>query len=182
MDELLMEVKPKFCLLQRAIANFEKEFRITIIAEVIIFMFINVIFFAMNKSLILNLIENNQNDELTIYMSIIALVLIVLIFPIVVLCFSFLDKKNFEVTSYKVYNDRIGFDEGFINHKHVSILFKDIKEIHLDQNFIQRRYNIATIRFVTPSVNLGVKFQDIENAQDVYAKVKQIHENINKDV
>ena len=50
------------------------------------------------------------------------------------------------------------------------------------ENFIQKKYNIATIRFVTPSVNLGVKFQDIENAQDVYVKVKEIHENINKEV
>ena len=182
MNELIMEVNPKFCLLQRAIANFNKEFRITIIAEVIIFMFINVIFFATNKSLILNLIKNNQDDELTIYMSIIALILIAVIFPLVVLLFSYLDKKNFEVTNYKIYNDRIGFDEGFINHKHTSILFKDIKEIHLDQNFIQRKYNIATIRFVTPSVNLGVKFQDIENAQDVYTKVKEIHDNTNKEV
>lgn len=181
MNELIMEVKPKFCLLQRAIANFDKEFRITIVAQAIVLMFINVIFFAINKSLILDLIENNQ-DKFVIYIAIIALALIVLIFPFIVLLFSYLDKKNFEVTSYKIYNDRIGFDEGFINHKHTSILFKDIKEIHLDQNFIQRKYNIATIRFITPSVNLGVKFQDIENAQDVYAKVKEIHENINKEV
>lgn len=181
MNELIMEVKPKFCLLQRAIANFDKEFNITIVAQAIVLMFLNVIFFAINKSLILDLIENNQ-DKFVIYIAIIALALIVLIFPLIVLLFSYLDKKNFEVTSYKIYNDRIGFDEGFINHKHTSILFKDIKEIHLDQNFIQRKYNIATIRFITPSVNLGVKFQDIENAQDVYAKVKEIHENINKEV
>lgn len=181
MNELIMEVKPKFCLLQRAIANFDKEFKITIVAQAIVLMFINVIFFAVNKSLILDLIENNQN-KFAIYIAIIALALIVLIFPLIVLLFSYLDKKNFEVTSYKIYNDRIGFDEGFINHKHTSILFKDIKEIHLDQNFIQRKYNIATIRFVTPSVNLGVKFQDIENAQDVYAKVKEIHDNTNKEV
>lgn len=181
MNELIMEVKPKFCLLQRAIANFDKEFRITIAAQAIVLMFINVIFFAVNKSLILDLIENNQ-EELAIYMCIVALVLLTLIFSLIVLLFSYLDKKNFEVTSYKIYNDRIGFDEGFINHKHISILFKDIKEIHLDQNFIQKKYNIATIRFVTPSVNLGVKFQDIENAQDVYAKVKEIHDNTNKEV
>ena len=181
MNELIMEVKPKFCLLQRAIANFDKEFRITIAAQAIVLMFINVIFFAVNKSLILDLIENNQ-DKFAIYIVISELALIVLIFPLIVLLFSYLDKKNFEVTNYKIYNDRIGFDEGFINHKHTSILFKDIKEIHLDQNFIQRKYNIATIRFVTPSVNLGVKFQDIENAQDVYAKVKEIHDNTNKEV
>ena len=106
--------------------------------------------------------------------------LIIFMFPVSVLLLGFLDKKNFEVTSYKVYNDKIDFEEGFINHKHSSIIFKDVKEIHLDQNFIQRKYNVATVRFITAANNpmgeTSIRFQDIENAQYVYTKVKEIHE------
>ena len=57
----------------------------------------------------------------------------------------------------------------------------DIKEIHLDQNFIQRQAEVGTIRFVTAANNsttsTGVCFRDITNSMAVYAKVKQIHEN-----
>ena len=93
----------------------------------------------------------------------------------------FMDRKNYEVTNYKIYNDRIEFEEGFINHKYTTIRMVDIKEIHLDQNFIQRKAEIGTIRFVTAANNsttsTGVCFRDITNSMAVYAKVKQIHEN-----
>ena len=94
----------------------------------------------------------------------------------------FLDRKNYQVTNYKVYNDRIEFEEGFINHKYTTIRMVDIKEIHLDQNFIQRQAEVGTIRFVTAANNsttsTGVCFRDITNSMAVYAKVKQIHENV----
>ena len=182
MSELVMEVKPKFYWFQRAIANIRKEVAITIGLEGLILMLIMVIVIATNNPVIANLAENSQ-EELIVYLYIIMMSLICLIFPLSVLFFVFLDKKNFEVTSYKVYDDRINFDEGFINHKHSSILFKDIKEIHLDQNFIQKKYNIANIRFITSAgnlnnqyTNIGVNFQDIENVQSVYTKIKEIHE------
>jgi len=92
----------------------------------------------------------------------------------------FFDKKNFEVTKYRIYSDRIEFEEGFINHKYTTIQLKDIKEIHLEQNFFQRKAELGSIRFVTPAnnstVNTGIYFTDIENSKYVYAKVKEIHE------
>ena len=93
----------------------------------------------------------------------------------------FLDRKNYQVTNYKVYNDRIEFEEGFINHKCTTIKICDVKEIHWTQNFLQRFANLATIRFVTPANNSatfsGVTFMDIENSKYIYAKLKQIQEN-----
>ena len=91
-----------------------------------------------------------------------------------------LDKKNFEATTYKVYADRIEFEEGFINHKYTVINMQDIKEIHLTQNFVQRWVGLGTIRFVT-AANVtegmsGVRFRCIENSKDIYTKVKQIQE------
>lgn len=93
----------------------------------------------------------------------------------------FFDKKNYEVTSYKVYKDRIEFEEGFINHKYTTIRMVDIKEIHLDQSFIQRQAKLGTIRFITAANNTttstGVSFRDIQNSMAVYTKIKQIQEN-----
>ena len=136
----------------------------------------------------INKYAESSDGQFYVYTYIIFLIIFCVLFALLTAIIAYINKKNFEVTDYKVFDDRIDFDEGFINHKHVSVLFKDIKEIHLDQNFVQRKYNIATIRFVTPAsnpnnqyANVGVKFQDIENAQYVYAKVKEIHEELNKE-
>ena len=57
----------------------------------------------------------------------------------------------------------------------------DIKEIHLNQNFIQRKAELGTIRFTTAAnnstTNTGICFRDIQNSMAIYAKIKQIHEN-----
>ena len=178
-EEILLEVKPKFYILSRIAANFYKELILTLGLQGMFSMLILVFIIATNASVVINLAENNQFKFIA-YILLIMVSLIVIIFPISVLLFGFWDKKNFEVTSYKVYNDKIDFEEGFINHKHSSILFKDVKEIHLDQNFIQRKYNVATVRFITAANNpmgeTSIRFQDIENAQYVYTKVKEIHE------
>ena len=64
----------------------------------------------------------------------------------------------------------------------VEILFKDIKEIHFEQNYIQKHCNVATIRFVTSAMthnrNASIMFQDIEHAQEVYTKIKDVHSKV----
>ena len=104
--------------------------------------------------------------------------IIILITLFILLFLVWLDKKNFEVSSYKIFNDRVEFEEGFINHKYIAIKFEDIKEVHLSQNFFQRMVNIGTIKFITAANNTGrntgVAFTDIENSNYVYAKVKEL--------
>ena len=173
MSELILEVKPKFCWLQRAIVNFRKSEALTMLLVMPLLIIIGIIA-VQNKYI------SDPGDSIYMYTFVTMFILFIIICPLVTTLLGFLDKKNFEVTSYKVYNDRIEFEEGFINHKYSSVLFRDIKEIHLDQNFIQSKYNIATIRFVTAANNsiseTSIRFQDIENAQLVYIKVKEIHE------
>ena len=53
---------------------------------------------------------------------------------------------NYRATDYKVSEDKIEFNEGFINHQSMTVKFKDIKEIHLTQSFIQRIFKLGTIR------------------------------------
>ncbi|MBO7556132.1 MAG: PH domain-containing protein [Alphaproteobacteria bacterium] len=94
---------------------------------------------------------------------------------------SFLVRKNYDVTVYKTYRDRIEFEEGFINHKYTVIKMADIKEIRLTQNFLQRKVRLGTISFVTAAntypTATGICFKDIENSADVYAEIKQLHED-----
>lgn len=94
----------------------------------------------------------------------------------------FLDKKNFEVTSYKVFPARIEFEEGFLNPKYTTIKIEDIKEIHFSQNFVQRNAKLGTIKFITAAntdtTGTGLTFTDIEYPDVIYNKIKQIHENI----
>ena len=75
----------------------------------------------------------------------------------------FFDRKNYEVTTYRVFSDRIEFEEGFINHKYT------------------RTAELGTIRFTTAAnnstTNTGICFRDIQNSMAIYAKIKQIHEN-----
>ena len=128
-------------------------------------------YFVVMSLLIYCGIALNKNWILVLLISIV-IALIVLLFLV------WLDKKNFEVSSYKIFNDRVEFEEGFINHKYIAIKFEDIKEVHLSQNFFQRMVNIGTIKFITAANNTGrntgVAFTDIENSNYVYAKVKEL--------
>ncbi|MBP5399970.1 MAG: PH domain-containing protein [Alphaproteobacteria bacterium] len=97
---------------------------------------------------------------------------------------AFLIRKNYEAITYKAYRDRIEFEEDFINHQYTVIKMADIKKIYLTQNFLQRQVKLGTIHFVTITNNLDyqrarteIKFQDIENPENVYKTIKQLHED-----
>ena len=136
------------------------------------------IFPIFNVKLIFNILDRVQDEVQGLLFICLMILLLFIAALITIIVQGYLDKCKFKVTSYKIYNNKIDLEELFINHKHSSILFKDIKEIHLDQNFIQKKYNIATIRFITAANNLegetSIRFQDIENARFVYAKAKEI--------
>lgn len=172
-NEVLLEIKPQFNKLVRI-------FSVNLIfaagAVYVIDMFLLFIFIAFSSTLPETF--SLPADELMFTcITLFDLIIFILVLPI----FLWLNKKNYDVTSYKVYNDRIEFEEGFINHKFTTIKMEDVKEIHLTQNFLQKYANLATIRFVTPannaSTSTGVTFMDIENSNYVYAKLKQIQEN-----
>lgn len=161
--EVLLEIKPKYVDYIRFFYN-------------IIISFLAILLVSMVDWLIPMLMNLSEPQLWYVYIAI-----NILLWLLLTGFLMFLDRKNYEVTNYKVYNDRIEFEEGFINHKYTTIRMVDIKEIHLDQNFIQRQAEVGTIRFVTAANNsttsTGVCFRDITNSMAVYAKVKQIHEN-----
>ena len=164
MSELLLELKPKFDKVVRCF-NY-----LNILYSVgVAYILSMVLFFAVLISLKLS--------ENTVFLAYGICYLALLYISLIV--FVILDKKNFEVTSYKVYDDKIEFEEGFINHKYTTVKFADVKEIHHEQNFFQRKVGLGTIKFVTAAnvgTRTGISFVDIENSNEVYLKVKEIIE------
>ncbi|MBP5399971.1 MAG: PH domain-containing protein [Alphaproteobacteria bacterium] len=186
MSEMRIELSPKFCFVPRFFANFRIKWAISLVLAY----HLELLFVMFFGSQIMDFYENNPDKE-AVHISII----IITFFAFPFLFFLLLDwicvlwdKKNFAVTSYKVYDDRIEFDEGFFKHKHTSVLFKDIKEINFGQNFFQKKYDIGTIRFVKPANYYGYgrvrtrKFQDIENYKNVYEIIKKIYNNVKVEV
>ena len=105
------------------------------------------------------------------------------IFAGILVLMALSDLMNYKATGYNVYENRIDFEEGFINHKNTTINMKDIREIHFNQNFIQRMAGLGTIKFVTAAnnsnISTGVEFKDIQDSKHIYDEVKRLHENQN---
>ena len=163
MDRLLLELKPKFDKVVRC------------------FNFLNIAY-AFGSAYMLSMVllfavimPTFTGDNVFIAYGICYLVILY----ISLIVFVILDKKNYEVTSYKVFDDKIEFEQGFINHKYTIIKLADVKEVHHEQNYFQRKVGLGTIKFVTAAnatSRTGVAFVDIENSNEVYLKVKEIIE------
>ena len=97
-------------------------------------------------------------------------------FILFVIIMTYIGMKNYAATVYCVYDDRIEMNEGFINHQHISIFFDDIKEVHLTQNIVQCKYNVATIKVITAANNFdtGIKLIDIEYADEVCEQLRKL--------
>ena len=172
-NEVLLEIKPQFNNLVRI---FSMNLIFAAGAVYVIDMFLLFISIAFSGTLP-ETFSLPAEELLFIYITLFNFTIFIFVLPL----FLWLNRKNYDATSYKVYNDRIEFEEGFINHKFTTIKMEDVKEVHLTQNFLQKYANLATIKFVTPANNAntstGVTFMDIENSNYVYAKLKQIQEN-----
>jgi len=182
MSELIMEVKPKYNMLVRFVSNFEIAMRFSVLIAALCSM-VGGLIGALNFGEKFAQFLNNHHD---IYCFIV-FGIFAIIYILVSIILLYLNKKNFEVTNYKVYQDRIEFEQGFINHKYTTLNMIDIKEIHLIQNFFQKKLGLGTIKFITAgnannekNRNLfftGISFSDIENSLAIYTKIRQIHES-----
>jgi len=80
-------------------------------------------------------------------------------------------------TQYTVFDDRIEFKQGIFNTKFSSIKLKNIREIHLHENFAQKLWTLGTIKFVTSandSAGTGVQFEDIKYPDRAYERIKAL--------
>ena len=156
-DEIILEVKPKY---------------------------VNYVYFSQDfvSSLIIATFISFTIGEFLFHLGLLwVIILFITIFIFSLGLNLFFIKKNLEATSYRIYSDKIDFEEGFINHKYTTIEIKDIKEIHLIQNYLQRFANIGTIKFITAASSSSLTeltFIDVENPREIYMKAKQVFEQV----
>lgn len=164
MDRLFLTVKPFFILAFKFIIVFSLSIGILLLLLIPFLPFI--------------LLEENR---FMVNMSILCALMVDVIVIIFVLLSDYL---NYNATIYKVFDDRIEFEEGFINHKYATLKWIDIKEIHFTQNFLQRMFGIGHIKFITAAntgyngYNDGIKFRDIQKPKEIYDKLKRLHSSI----
>ncbi len=162
--DLVFEIKPTFNNLVRFFSINLFNASLITYGVVVLFFFFPLFF---NKKM---------NSDIDFY---ILITIIVLTVSLIILLW--LDKKNYEVTSYKLFADRIEFEEGFINHKSTTVKLEDIKEIHYSQNFFQRLANLGSVKLITAansvSRNSGIILADIQNSNYIYRKIKEVQQN-----
>lgn len=98
--------------------------------------------------------------------------------------FAYIGTKNsYQKTEYKIFKNRIEYEEGFWTLEKKLVTFDNITEVNLLQGPIQKNYNVGTIVLSTvPSAypNLktrgGIKLQNVKNPQYVYKLVKDLIE------
>ena len=92
----------------------------------------------------------------------------------------FITKKNYECSKYEIYPTRIEFHEGYIINKSSAIMIKNIREVHMQEDFVERLFKLGSIKILTSGTtndmstnNSGAIFRDIMNCKEVYRTLKQ---------
>jgi len=126
-----------------------------------------------------------SNGQFPALVQISVLTAIVTFLSLIVLSF-FNEKLNNKATEYVVYKNRIEYRENFLDSHEIMLLLSDVKEIHLKRSFLQKKFNLGTIRFVTSAntsrtaINglhtTGINFKDIKNSEQIFSDIKQLIE------
>jgi hypothetical protein len=111
-------------------------------------------------------------------------------FPIVVFLWGFLQKLfSYGNTSYAFTNRRVMMRTGFIGTDFKSIDYDKISDIEVTVNFIERAFNVGTIRFFSgrtetdegQTTKLYDNWEAISNPYEVFKQVKQTSVDIKTD-
>lgn len=158
-NDLILEIKPKFVFSLRYIYA--------------VFKSLLWIYIPLYVDLIIPAIMNDEPIGWCIYIVVHVIMLIIAVKIILLL-----DEKRFAMATYRVYSDKIEFEEGLTYRRCGYIKARAIKEITCSQNTFQLYAGVGTISFVALlSQNKYVlQFKDIENYELIYAKIKEICE------
>lgn len=103
----------------------------------------------------------------------VAFILLVFVIPWVAYV---LKKRTYAQTEYRFFDDNLEYAEGFLTVENKSIRYDQIQETRMTRGLIQKKYGIGTILLKTAGQgpNAGVYIRDVENAEYLYERVKQI--------
>ncbi len=110
--------------------------------------------------------------------------------PIIIFMWSFFQKIfSFSNTSYAFTNKRVMMRTGFIGTDFKSIDYDKISDIEVTVNFIERAFNVGTIKFFSgrtktdegTTTKLYDRWEAITNPYEVFKQVKKVSVDIKTD-
>lgn len=110
--------------------------------------------------------------------------------PIIFFFWSFLQKLfSYSNTSYAFTNKRVMMRTGFIGTDFMSIDYDKISDIEVTVNFVERAFNVGTIKFFSGRTQsdegitskLYDRWEAIPNIYEVFKRVKQVSVDIKTD-
>lgn len=112
----------------------------------------------------------------------------IIILAIMVLCVLIkliFNKKQYDYLEYDFYNTKIEYRDGFLNKEEKELKYKYVREVAMNQNILERAFNIGTIRIYTNassgyvngknmSARNGIYIHCVENVKERYEEIKKI--------
>ena len=130
----------------------------------------------------------NRNNE-THYVNYKIYFIIMAILFIFMIIYYFLEKEQFKKIKYDFYSYKYIYTNDFCGKYIKEIKYKDIEDVFVKQNIIQKILNVGTIKMITKisrlvktkrGINIvkdNVSINSIENAQKEYEKIIEIVDN-----
>ncbi len=103
--------------------------------------------------------------------------LMLAIYIIFVVLSTIYHKLKYNANVYKFYNDKIVYTNSFINKQEKRVRYADIKEVNVEQTFLQRIFKLGTIILRTNSGNIltnGIFIYGVKNIDEQYKKMEEI--------
>ena len=91
-----------------------------------------------------------------------------------------IEHSTYEKTDYKFYKDHLEYAEGFWTIQHKNIQYRNVTEVMLERNIIQRMCGLGTIFLRVPAgyySGNGIRVADIRDSEEVYQKIQVIIQN-----
>ena len=98
------------------------------------------------------------------------------------------DKKQYEKLEYNFYHNKLEYIDGFINKEQKELKYKNIREVTMSQNILERIFRIGTIKIFTNAssgvyggsshrnmnAKNGIIVHCVTDVKEKYQQVKQI--------
>lgn len=110
---------------------------------------------------------------------ILAYVLMLGVYILFLLFSTVYNKLKYNANVYKFYEDKIIYTDSFINKETKRIKYEDIKEITVNQMFLQRFFKLGTIVIKTNAgtfLNNGILIFGVKNVNEQYQRIEKIIE------
>jgi len=90
---------------------------------------------------------------------------------------TIITRKQYNNLTYNFYKTKVIYKDNFINLAEKEVKYKYIREIVMQQSFIQREINIGNIILYTNAeieYNNGIYINNVENVEEIYKTIKNI--------